>query len=472
MKFTIWNIRGLGSKRKQRFLNNKMQQAAPDIIFVQETKCSIQKLKQIHSKWLNRFEFLEFKARNIVGGILTLWNPQKIGIIDAQATRNYLSVVIQPVGDKDPYLVTNVYGLQRLDDKIRFLDFLVDLQARHQGLPWVIGGDFNMIRSLSEKNGCTRALNKYSSTFQIFLVDMKLVDIDTNNGFCTWNNKRGGNSQVASKLDRFMISEDLMLLDKEIMAEILPFGGSDHWPVQMEIKGIGTPRNRPFRFENIWLSHPDFSSSIENWWTEDLHIQGSTMFMLHKRLKHIKMRLKDWNKNEFGNIFAGKKAVESKILKLNQALIKEGFDKEKNDQENSLVREPFIKDFTKHIPKLVSRENINLNRSVIEREVSEVLKEMKNGKAPGPDGFNVDFFKVCWNIVKKDIVRVVEDSRLNRTILKALNTSFIALIPKQDNVQMPERYRPIALCDVVYKIFSKVVANRLKPLLPTLVSRE
>lgn len=97
---------------------------------------------------------------------------------------------------------------------------------------------------------------------------------------------------------------------------------------------------------------------------------------------------------------------------------------------------------------------------------------MQNGKAPGPDGFNVDFFKVCWNIVKKDIVRVVEHSRLNRTILKALNTSFIALIPKQDNAQMPERYRPIALCDVVYKIISKVVANRLKPLLPTLVSGE
>lgn len=51
-------------------------------------------------------------------------------------------------------------------------------------------------------------------------------------------------------------------------------------------------------------------------------------------------------------------------------------------QENSLVREPFIKDFTKHIPKLVSREdNSNLNRPVMEREVSEVLKEMKNGKA-------------------------------------------------------------------------------------------
>lgn len=67
---------------------------------------------------------------------------------------------------------------------------------------------------------------------------------------------------------------------------------------------------------------------------------------------------------------------------------------------------------------------------------------------------------------------MVEDSRMNKTILKALNTSFIALIPKQEAAQTPNKFRPIALCNVVYKIISKVVANRLKPLLPSLVSVE
>ncbi len=76
-----------------------MKQEALDMMFIQETKCSIQKIKEIDSKWLNKFEFLEVKADNIVGGTLTLQNPQKIGIIDAEASRNYLSVVIQLVGD-------------------------------------------------------------------------------------------------------------------------------------------------------------------------------------------------------------------------------------------------------------------------------------------------------------------------------------------------------------------------------------
>ena len=90
MKFTSWNFRGLGSKRIRRMLGNRMKHVAPDIIFIQETKCSVQKLRQIHSERLNRFEFLEVKVENTAGGILTLWNPQKIGIIDAEASRNYL----------------------------------------------------------------------------------------------------------------------------------------------------------------------------------------------------------------------------------------------------------------------------------------------------------------------------------------------------------------------------------------------
>jgi len=65
-------------------------------------------------------------------------------------------------------------------------------------------------------------------------------------------------------------------------------------------------------------------------------------------------------------------------------------------QETRYERDIYIRDFTKHIPRMVSREdNVNLYRLVTEEEVSGVLKEMQNGKAPGPDGFNVDFFKAC-----------------------------------------------------------------------------
>ena len=100
------------------------------------------------------------------------------------------------------------------------------------------------------------------------------------------------------------------------------------------------------------------------------------------------------------------------------------------------------------------------------------VREMANGKAPGPDGFTVDFFKACWDIVKEDIWEVVEDSRLSSSILKSLNSMFIALIPKEKDACTPSKFRPIALCNVVYKIISKFMANRLKPILPQIISEE
>ena len=109
------------------------------------------KLMQLHKKWLSKFEYLEVKAENIAGGILTIWNPQKIDMIDVEASRNYLSVFIRPVGDKEIYLVTNVYGPQRMEGKLLFLDSLKKLRERHATIPWILGGDFNMITTLLEK---------------------------------------------------------------------------------------------------------------------------------------------------------------------------------------------------------------------------------------------------------------------------------------------------------------------------------
>jgi len=170
---------------------------------------------------------------------------------------------------------------------------LEELRERHPAVTWILGGDFNMFRSLTKKKGGTRSLGRDSLTFHNFLNNMRLVDMDTINGIFTWNNKRGGTSQVASRLDRFIISEDLLLTGRSVTAFILPFRGSNHWPIQLEASFIGTPRNRPFRFENVWLTHPDFITNIGKWWVEEIPTQGTKMFLLYQRLKHINRKLKD-----------------------------------------------------------------------------------------------------------------------------------------------------------------------------------
>jgi len=221
------------------------------------------------------------------------------------------------LGDREIYMITNVYGPQKLEDKLKLLTSLEELRERYPDMPWILAGDFNMIKSLTEKKGGTRTRGRDSIAFQNFINNMVLVDVEIINGTFTWNNKRGGTSQFASKLDRFIISEDLLLTGLDMSALILPFGGSDHWPTQLEATFMATPRNRPFRFENVWLSHPNFTSNIDKWWMEDFPIQGTKMFMLQQRFKHIKSKLKDWNKKEFGNIFKAKREVEQKLQGIN-----------------------------------------------------------------------------------------------------------------------------------------------------------
>lgn len=86
-----------------------------------------------------------------------------------------------------------------------------------------------MIRSLSEKKGGTKTLGRDSIAFYNFLNKMRLVDMEIKNGTFTWNNKWGGTSQVASKLDIFIISKDLILIGLTLSALTLPIGGSNHF---------------------------------------------------------------------------------------------------------------------------------------------------------------------------------------------------------------------------------------------------
>jgi len=72
MKFTTWNIRGIGNMRKQRNLSTRMKDEKVDMVFIQETKCSMEKIRDIHNKWLFKYEYLEVKENHSVRGILTL----------------------------------------------------------------------------------------------------------------------------------------------------------------------------------------------------------------------------------------------------------------------------------------------------------------------------------------------------------------------------------------------------------------
>jgi hypothetical protein len=83
-------------------------------------------------------------------------------------------------------------------------------------------------------------------------------------------------------------------------------------------------------------------------------------------------------------------------------------------------------------------------------EIDEVVKGLPNEKSPGLDGFNNEFIKNCWHIIREDIVHLIQDIYDEKVALESINSSFITLIPKIDSPIYPSYFRPISLLKTVF----------------------
>ncbi|WVZ88110.1 hypothetical protein U9M48_034662 [Paspalum notatum var. saurae] len=113
-----------------------------------------------------------------------------------------------------------------------------------------------------------------------------------------------------------------------------------------------------------------------------------------------------------------------------------------------------------------------LDSPFTEEEVWSTIKEMPGDRAPGPDGFTGDFYKTAWSVIKFDVLSALaEFHRGNGGGFHNLNNGLIVLLPKSPDASKPSDFRPIALVHSFGKLVSKLLANRLAPLLPDLISR-
>eukprot|EP00253_Pinus_taeda_P015440 PITA_15440 len=111
-------------------------------------------------------------------------------------------------------------------------------------------------------------------------------------------------------------------------------------------------------------------------------------------------------------------------------------------------------------------------RKITMEEVEDIVRNMKRNKAPGPDGYTVEFFQAGWKFLAAEVLEVVEEARINQRIWPGINSTLLTLIPKTNQAEQADGFRPIALCNVIYKIVASIVAQRLKLILPSIISPE
>jgi hypothetical protein len=114
--------------------------------------------------------------------------------------------------------------------------------------------------------------------------------------------------------------------------------------------------------------------------------------------------------------------------------------------------------------------NESLCKDFSEEEIANAIFQIGPLKAPGPDGFPARFYQRNWGILKEDIVRAVQTFFSTGALPEGVNDTAIVLIPKVEQPMELKEFRPISLCNVIYKVVSKCLVNRLRPILDELIS--
>jgi hypothetical protein len=133
-------------------------------------------------------------------------------------------------------------------------------------------------------------------------------------------------------------------------------------------------------------------------------------------------------------------------------------------------------EFWEMLPDLEALLSLSSDLAVLEEpftteEIDQVIASLPSDKSPGPDGFNTDFIKRCWPIIKQDFYNLCQAFHFGNVCLQSLNGSYITLIPKTDGPTKVNDFRPISLLNTSMKIITKLLANRLQKVIQQLIHK-
>lgn len=200
----------------------------------------------------------------------------------------------------------------------------------------MICGDFNSIFSPSDKSNGTFNCEDIRLA-QGLVADLHLLEPPFFGKRFTWTN--GQASPIWVKLDRFLVNSRWVEFFPRVTQNCLPRLGSDHVPIRLE-SGLHIPKPRPFRFEQAWCLADNFFDLIKDWWNLP-QPSGCGAFILAKKIKHLKEKLKTWAREDFGSIRLKKLALLHDIGLLDNLKESRSLTDEETHKENDLRAEMY-----------------------------------------------------------------------------------------------------------------------------------
>ena len=536
-----WNCRGVLNPCFRRALLDLLVINNPAILILTETRLGGVRAAELAKS----FPFDGFLCTNTIGFAGGIWILWKTDIVDLEllcSTEQEIHVSAKVSGSNSLWLLSAIYASPRRSERRVLWNNLVVIASLHN-LPWVMLGDFNDIASSGDKWGGNRPSASRISEYTDCMNSCNMIDLGFSGPKFTWTNCHDISSLIMQRLDRAWANPDWRILFPEALVSHLTRTHSDHCPILLSLCPVASrSQNRPFRFESIWLSHPDFINVVIKAWAYPSPNLLST-------LEVFTSLVTAWNKNTFGNIFNRKNRIlarmnglqhslssnpsaslvslekslreeYSTILKLEEDFwalksrinwVVEGDRNTKFYHTSTLIRRRYnkiakirnsvgewivesdlirthiqhgftqlfstshltsISNFTAPLlgPSISENDATDLADPVTPRDIKLSLWSFKPFKAPGPDGLHPGFFQRCWAQVGDSVVKEVTNIFSSGKMPRYLNKTLISLIPKCIGPETLNQYRPISLCNTVYKVVTRIIVNRIRPLLSNLIS--
>ncbi|GKB39854.1 RNA-directed DNA polymerase, eukaryota, reverse transcriptase zinc-binding domain protein [Tanacetum coccineum] len=254
---------------------------------IQESKMTRLELFRIKSMWGNyAFDYACSMARGLSGGLISIWDPNMFSKNSIWCDDSFIIIKgnwKNVVGD---CFMVNIYGPQDHVSKLALWNRLTDFMHHHNG-SYIMFGDMNAVRNAQERFGTT--LNSIEADhFNSFIDSTGLVDLPIGGRSFTWMNKAG---TKLSKLDRFLISEDVTIRLPDVRITALDRLWSDHNPILLHIDKTDFGPT-PFKLYNSWLLRDGFDNLIkEEWELLDSNLK------CHEKFRRLKDKIKQWSNN-------------------------------------------------------------------------------------------------------------------------------------------------------------------------------
>ncbi|GKB90550.1 reverse transcriptase zinc-binding domain-containing protein [Tanacetum coccineum] len=379
-----------------------------------------------------------------------------------------------------------------------------------RGVPWTLMGDFNVALTLEDYSSSSSKLSSAIRDFKECVYNIEVMDVNSSGLQFTWNPKPKGEGGLMKKLDRIMGNTEFIDAFLGSYELFQPYRISDHSPAVLHIPNLPCCKPKPFKFFNFLAHKRQFKELVSNAW--NMSVEGHKMFQVVSKLKSLK---KPFQKllHDHGNLHdrVNKLRMEldpvQKALDLNpsdvclreeEAIYVQAFVEAKLDEERFLKQKAKIKwldvgdsnfayfhmsvkcqNHRGRIDTIMNSANkevtgmnvadvfvlgessINMVKLVSDEEIKAAMFSIGDDRAPGPYGFSSAFFKKGWDIVGGDVCHAIRDFFVNGILLKEINHTFIAFIPKVPTPLKVDDFRPISCCNVLYKCISKILTNQI-----------